>query len=468
MEMNMLAHSGFAETMPASTNSGVNSDNTMYSAVAPVGQSIAQPMFYPVMVANTGAVGVPVMWPVSQVPQGAFVFAPNSNSFVNMTMQPNAVSFVPMEEYWQASGYEVSDSNRSVPSTTRELDDPIHSRRSRVGRPASMNADALTSEEIEEMRLAVQNTVLKLQNPSSQHSPHRQDVTGFAGASYPYKPQERDNDTLSSTSSTCAPDADDDSYSMIGRGTVKPRREHSISDKDVDSMNVELECSNSERRQKAIEWVISSTQLLAFSRRGCRIVQRSMELAVWEDQERLVEGLEGLVLEALQSPHANYVLQKCFEIMPPSKLQFVLSELKGQGSSVARHRFGCRVIQRILEHCPPDQSQELIAEVLAHTSQLARHTYGNFVIQHILQHGTSAQVHQIAVALLADVIRFANHRIASHVVSCALSCCSLDDVQSLTEVLLEEKDQLTDRHYGSFVVREANRISGRVHNVATN
>jgi len=77
-------------------------------------------------------------------------------------------------------------------------------------------------------------------------------------------------------------------------------------------------------------------------------------------------------------------------------------------------------------------------------------------------------VHQIADVLLDDAIRFASHRIASHVISCALSCCSLDDVQSLTQVLLNEKDHLTDRHYGSFVIREANRINSRLHDVAIN
>jgi len=292
----------------------------------------------------------------------------------------------------------------------------------------------------------VQNTVRKLQNPSSSEhleSLPRQDVTRFAGANNFYKSGKCYNDTLSSTPSTCIPESrvedwedvvDDDTNSALVRGAAKPMHEYSISDTDVDHMFSELECSNLDRRQMAIKWVVSSTRLLAFTRRGCRIVQRALEVAVWEDQERLVKKLEGLVLEALRSPHANYVLQKCFEIMPPHNLQFVLSELTGHGATVARHRFGCRILQRILEHCPPDQKEQLIAEVLMCTPQLARHTYGNFVIQHILQYGTSCQVHQIADVLLADAMRFATHRVASHVMSCAMSCCSPDDVQSLTEV----------------------------------
>jgi len=442
-----------------------NSDAAMFATVTPIGQPVGQPILYPVMVANTGSVGVPMLWPVGQIPQGAFVYAADSNSFAcNAIVQPSAC-FAPTSEYG------VNDSNRLCPHPKKESDDPFQSRSRGHGRPASMNEDALTSEEIDELRLAVQRTVRRLQNPNSsecRESPYLQDTAGFVRTGYAHTPHERDNETFSSTSSTCTPDADEDSNLVFAHGAGKKKGDQRILDKDVDHMLAELECSNLDRRQTAVEWVISSIQVLAFTRRGCRIVQRAMELAVWEDQERLVQNLQGLVLEAMESPHANYVVQKCFEIMPPNKLQFVLSELKGQGMAVARHRFGCRVLQRVLEHCPSDQSKELIAEVLENVPQLARHTYGNFVIQHILQHGTSYQVHQIADVLLDDAIRFASHRIASHVMSCALSCCSLDDVQSLTQVLLNEKDHLTDRHYGSFVIREANRINSRLHDVAIN
>jgi hypothetical protein len=190
-----------------------------------------------------------------------------------------------------------------------------------------------------------------------------------------------------------------------------------------------------------------------------------MEIASSADQERIVANLQGFVLEALQSPHANYVLQKCFEVMPPLKLQFVLRELKGQGIFVARHRFGCRIIQRSIERCTAEQNEDLITEILMDAPQLVRHTYGNFVIQHILQYGTPKQVHQIAEVLLTDAIRFAKHRIASHVMSCAVSCCSPVDVQNLTDILLGEKAQSADlmhRQYGSYVVREVNRVSTRL------
>jgi hypothetical protein len=400
-----------------------------------------------------------MFWPVSQIPQGAIVFAnvapSNPTAFTNTaTMQVSSPSFMPMEQYQQTQG---SDGSLG----RDDFYDLSHKKRGRQGRVASPSSGALTSEEIDELRLAVQKTVHRLQNPGSSDTNESLHSERMMHSS---KSDDYEIDTLSSSSSTCVPESrierwedavDDDDIAWEVRQGLD---ESNISDTEIDYMFRELECSNADNRQKAIEWVVSLTQRLAFTRRGCRIVQRAMEVAVWGDQERLVEKLEGIVLEALQSPHANYVLQKCFEIMPPHKLQFVVEELKGHSVEVARHRFGCRVLQRALEHCPPDQIEELVAEVLMQASPLVRHTYGNFVIQHVLQYGTAKHVRQTAEVLLADAVRFANHRIASHVMSCALACCAADDVRSLKEVLLREREKLTDRHHGSFVVRQCNRV----------
>jgi hypothetical protein len=467
MDMNMLQpiHTGVAQPVPSEMNWGQRADvcyqwmpvstcidNSFsydpsnfpgtFPPIAVTGQQIAQPMLCPTMVANgVASAGLPVFWSVGQVPQGAVVFA---QPFVNNSKdQVNTTSFVSMQEYQQNIEDGANESNRRTSHLREDFNAPVFGRRPRDRRPESEGTDALTSEEIEEMRSAVQSNLRKLQDPSSSGCFESFHYQAAAGAKQPYKSKECDNDTHSSASSTCTPesrierweDAVDDDASSDSGYAAKPMDKQSISDTDVEHMLAELESASSDRRKKAVEWVIGSCQLLAFTRRGCRIVQRAMEVAVWEDQERLVKNLEGLVLKALQSPHANYVLQKCFEIMPAHKLQFVLRERKGQGAFVARHRFGCRVLQRALEHCPPEQNKELIAEVLTHAPQLVRHTYGNFVMQHILQYGTSHQVHCIAEVLLADAMRYANHRIASHVMSCALTCCSPDDVQSLTDVL---------------------------------
>lgn len=230
----------------------------------------------------------------------------------------------------------------------------------------------------------------------------------------------------------------------------------------ADPVLQELENADSANFRPTVDWVLSSAWPLTLTKRGCRIVQKAMEVGSPTDQQQIADKLHGRVHEAMKSPHANHVLQKCIEIMPPDHVQFVLTELKDEGAFAARHRFGCRILQRLIEHCPHAQTEELISEVLRDTARLCRHQYGNFVIQHILQHGSSAHRHAIAEVLCEDTIRLAKHRIASHVLSCAMVHCAAEDVQKLTEVVLHDAGQLAElsrRQYGSFVVREVNRAA---------
>mmetsp|Transcript_56361 Transcript_56361/g.175040 ORF Transcript_56361/g.175040 Transcript_56361/m.175040 type:complete len:316 (+) Transcript_56361:55-1002(+) len=198
---------------------------------------------------------------------------------------------------------------------------------------------------------------------------------------------------------------------------------------------------------------------------GSRRVQQALEEAA-DDQERagLAMELRGHVLEALQCPHANHVLQKCIELMPADRVQFVLAELKGHAVGAARHRYGCRVLERLIEHCSSSQTAGLVDEVLAGAQQLCRHTFGNFVIQHILVHGMADQRQKVASVLCADVQRLARHRVASHVVRCALVHCSPKDRQTLALAMSADAGEFADlahHHCGSFVVREMKRADGR-------
>lgn len=235
-----------------------------------------------------------------------------------------------------------------------------------------------------------------------------------------------------------------------------------IATESVDPLLLDLEAVGETRREEALAWVGKSFWPLALTKRGCRIVQKAIDVGTSDYQQELIENLQGRVHEAVKSPHANYVLQKFIESMPPEKIQFVLTEIEGHGLNLARHRFGCRILQRLIEHSHPWQTEHVINEVLVDTAALCRHQYGNFVIQHILQHGSPAQRSVIADTVCADIIRLAKHRIASHVVSCAMVYCPPEDVKRLTHAVLHDAGQLADlsrREYGSFVVREVNRAA---------
>jgi len=168
------------------------------------------------------------------------------------------------------------------------------------------------------------------------------------------------------------------------------------------------------------------------------------------------------VNQAMQSPHANYILQKFIELAPSERLLFVVAEVQNDVLYVARHRFGCRILQRLLEHCKPWQTEQLITKALADAALLCRHQYGNFILQHILQYGSKSHRTAVADVILADILHLSNHRLATHIVRSALKNCSPDDVQRLTRALLQDEVELYNlsrRQYGSFVVQDAHRAS---------
>jgi pumilio RNA-binding family len=218
---------------------------------------------------------------------------------------------------------------------------------------------------------------------------------------------------------------------------------------------------DAERRPVLLEGIAQDAWPLASTPCGCRVVQKAFEVAeTAAEREALVAPLQGHVVEAAICPHANHVLQKCIEVLPTDKVQFVLEEMKGNIVAAARHRYACRVLERLIEHCPWTQTADLVEEVLANASQLCRHTFGNFVVQHVLEHGNPSQKQQVVNILHADIQRFARHRVASYVVRSALVHSMPEERQRLVTAMRADAGELADlahHHCGSFVVREMRR-----------
>jgi len=179
---------------------------------------------------------------------------------------------------------------------------------------------------------------------------------------------------------------------------------------------------------------------LALDSRGCRVVQRVLDLADNEGQAMLASELRGHVREVLESPHANHVLQRSIEVMCPSTLAFVLTELLewGRPVTVARHRYGCRVLERLIEHFPLDALEVFIDEILDDAPELCRHVYGNFVMQHLMEHGDQAHRRRVIEALREDLVNIALDQHACSVLDKALSYGQIEDQRSLASALLEE------------------------------
>lgn len=152
---------------------------------------------------------------------------------------------------------------------------------------------------------------------------------------------------------------------------------------------------------------------LSTHEQGCRLLQTAFAIYTTEETKVLAQEFKGWVRECVESPHANHVLQRLVELMPPASLSFLLPELKRhwEFAALAKHKYGCRILERMFEHytgCGRIGAEltDFVRGGLHEQSvlkELCFHTFGNFVVQHILEHGSKDQRDCVVEALRSDL-----------------------------------------------------------------
>eukprot|EP00928_Gymnodinium_smaydae_P072805 TRINITY_DN5609_c0_g2_i1.p1 TRINITY_DN5609_c0_g2~~TRINITY_DN5609_c0_g2_i1.p1 ORF type:complete len:697 (+),score=198.37 TRINITY_DN5609_c0_g2_i1:115-2205(+) len=147
------------------------------------------------------------------------------------------------------------------------------------------------------------------------------------------------------------------------------------------------------------EDVLGNVWKLSQETDGCWTVQRALEKAEGEEERlKIASELAGHVWEALQHPHANFVLQKCITTLHPQSVQFIIDEIieSGSASLAARSRCGCRVVQRLLEYCSRAQTAALSEDLLSRAMPTCQHRFGRYVMQCLVEHGSRHHVRRLA------------------------------------------------------------------------
>jgi len=204
---------------------------------------------------------------------------------------------------------------------------------------------------------------------------------------------------------------------------------------------------------------LAGFERLAFtSKVTSRAAQLILDQTSMTDKAACVASLRGHIRNAVQSKHANHVVQKIIEVMPVALANFAVDELKGFGQEIAQHPFGCRVLCRILEHLSPTDTStiELVEEMLMNIDELCSHSFGSFVVRHLLEFGLPEHRHRVVMALRMNLAGQAKHKFGSHVVESALRNASPDDKEMLARDLMWDKEQLmvlAANQFGRHVVR---------------
>jgi len=242
------------------------------------------------------------------------------------------------------------------------------------------------------------------------------------------------------------------------RASKGPTGRVKLSQMQLEALSQQLESSDVSAKKTAINMVTEFAWPLASCLNGCRLVQNALCVASAVEQAAIADQIRGKVVQASTCPHANYVLQKCVELLPTDSMSFILIEMQGHVVATARHRYGCRVLERLVER--GWQTENIVNEVLADACQLCRHPFGNFVVQHVMKHGTPTQRRNLVDVVHRDIHRLARHRVASHVVRCTLVHSTAEERRALVGTLGADMANLADlasHHCGSYIVREMRR-----------
>jgi hypothetical protein len=240
-----------------------------------------------------------------------------------------------------------------------------------------------------------------------------------------------------------------------GIGENRAHCDHLISE-----LQASQDISGSARAAEIIEWALLVGRTLALTQSGSRVVQKVIDVASTKQREQLLYVLlaDVSVSELYTSPHANHVVAKLVEIMPPTSLTRIGESMRGKATTVARHQFGSRILERLVEHCGEDQIGFLLDEVVEDFEALARHQFGNFVVARLLEHSTIARRHCCVQKLLPHVLQHATHKTACNIVQRMLDHSDLACQAMIADAFLvgtgeTSLESIAATRYGSFVIQ---------------
>lgn len=244
--------------------------------------------------------------------------------------------------------------------------------------------------------------------------------------------------------------------SGLAKRPAEPSTEEDENKEKYEQLMGDMEAKG-DRAMEAVRSLVGTVARRSCNPMGCRLVQKAIEVASNKLQAELVAELHGHVREAIESPHANYVVQKIVEGTNPTLSAFVAKELLGQAIKTAKGRFGCRVILRLLEHCGDHPNTvELVNELLEQVGDLSRNSFAHHVISGVLQWGNPEQKHRVLDSLRSDPDKAAKNRNASYVLEKALSECEFDAVKDMAEALTGGDKVVVDlanHQFGCYVLR---------------
>jgi len=217
-----------------------------------------------------------------------------------------------------------------------------------------------------------------------------------------------------------------------------------------------LEMGSAEQKREILGAMEESVIPLALHMYGCRVVQKALECK--EINKKIVEKIQGHVVELVCDQNGNHVVQKCVESVGAD---FVAREFEQDVVNLSKHRYGCRVIQRIFENS--SDGFMAVNKIIGSAKELIEDQYGNYVIQHILEKGTDRHRRKIIAELIDKIGEYSTHKFASNVMEKCVMCGTSEERKRMVAQLMKTKRsggaagdalvQISCDKFGNYVVQ---------------
>jgi len=197
---------------------------------------------------------------------------------------------------------------------------------------------------------------------------------------------------------------------------------------------------------------------LSLNTYGCRVVQKILEAK--QKQDEILNDLKPYVLKCIEDQNGNHVIQKCFETIPPQKLQFIVSEVIKNINELAFHPYGCRVIQRILEYSKPEETSPILKSLMGSIIQLCECQYGNYIMQHLIEKGPEPEKEMLYETIKRNFVKLSQNKFASNVTEKSVIHGSMDFKREVLKTLMTKMQDdysalffMMNHPFGNYVVQ---------------
>jgi len=206
---------------------------------------------------------------------------------------------------------------------------------------------------------------------------------------------------------------------------------------------------------------------LARDKFGCRVLQRVLEVAQRDVQKELALELEGEVFSCSRHMHANFVLQKCVQLLPANGVGFIIQGMEAHAVEAAQHQYSCRVLQRLIEHCRHETLKKLLENLLKEVPRLVKDTYGHNVMRAVLSYGETEDQREIIQYIRGHILQSARNRQSSLVLEKCLDIAT-GELEEERRALLAELlwgpgppllEIMLDR-FGNYIAQRVIHLSG--------